>query len=140
MGIREEYRDALLPRFAGREALPLEEWHRRFAPEVDRAALGELFDEVESSYRIAPGLLRPDDSLALLSEPPPSNGAWQRFRFWGIARDLTRNIGDELMERALRRKPGEDNFLYNFGELVRAWCGVASDGSDKSATSSVLGR
>lgn len=125
MGIREEYGAAMMPRFADREALGLDEWHRRFAPQADRHALSELFEEIESSYRIAPGLLRPDDTLDLLSEPPPSTGAWQRFRFWGIAQDGARNIGDGLMERAPRCKPGEAQPCRTFAELVDAWCGLS---------------
>lgn len=71
------YRRGLLRRFADREALPLEGAWAHFWSDLPKSEVVDFLHEVEGSYRIPAGLLRPTDSVQLLVAPVPARSWWR---------------------------------------------------------------
>ena len=90
----------------------------------------ECLDFLEEEVGVPGGLMRPDDPLELLLQPPPTKNPWLWVQFQIIAGDIQGEIGRRL-ERQLKRghAKGPRLQVLTFGDLTRRWCGAESEAS-----------
>jgi len=124
--MKSTWRQAIDERFSGREELRKLELARTFWPAFNEAEVCEALEAVESECDVSVGLMRPDDGMKKLFEPPKTRNPfkWMEFQVHG---------GDSQFELQCRlekkRKLNDANKtssveIRSLDDFVHAWCGA----------------
>ena len=82
------------------------------------------FEEIEVSFNIPVGVLRPEDNLKKLTDRVPTNNPFKWFWWLGKNEFSDQNLLEELGIRMRRHGIFNDWKIINtFEDLIRAWCG-----------------
>lgn len=126
MGAHEDYRAGLLARFGERDVLSKDELYDRFWADrrLDQTEVFGLFDLIEEAYDIPAGILRPEDSIELLTARVPEQHWWRGPIHDVIAGDRQFWVQEELGHK-LRDYGTYDHIQHirTIDELVLSWCG-----------------
>lgn len=125
-GLDQEYKNTLLARFADRESLNKQTFYRHYlqSQKIDQTEADELFELIEEIYQIPAGLLRPKDTIILLT------GKVEHTKWWcGIFHETTAGNNEfwlqEELDKKLKKYGTEKNIkrIHTINDLFLAWCG-----------------
>jgi hypothetical protein len=126
MGAHKDYRVGSLARFGERDVLSKDELYDHFWANrsLDRLEVIGLFDLIEEAYEIAAGILRPDDSIEILTNRVPEKHWWRGPIHDVIAGDRQFWLEQELVNKLNHYGTYDHVHRVNtIDELVLAWCG-----------------
>jgi hypothetical protein len=126
MGSHTDYRNGLLARFAGREALAKDELYQAHWAQMglDRNEVFELLDLIEEAYDIPAGLLRPSDPIDKLTDRVPEKRWWRGPIHDVIAGDRQCWLQEEFSRKLKKHGLTEGvEKVETIHELVMIWCG-----------------
>jgi hypothetical protein len=139
--MRDTWAEEILSRFHGREDLGRDGLFEKFfvADGLDKESALSCFEEIEMSYRIPIGILRPDDQLSKLFERAETCNPLRWLRWLGDNEFSDEGLLDELNYRM--KNAGTENqwkSIETFDDLVRAWCGQGPVYRDESGKSEAV--
>ncbi len=124
--MKDKWADKLLKRFSGRKDLGkiglYEEYYKQNG--FDLKDVLSLFEEIEASYNIPVGVLRPDDEISKLTTRIPAKSLFQ-WLYW-LGRNEFSDDGWRIELNFRLRKFGTFDCwktIETFNDLVFAWCG-----------------
>ena len=125
--MRNKWAEILLKRFEGREDLGekrLYEEYFKFQGLNEKEVM-ECFEEIELSYNIPIGVMRPDDAMTKLTARVTTSNPFQWFWWLGKNEFSDDSLLEELNIRLKKYGTFNDwgKSINTFGDLVRAWCG-----------------
>jgi len=117
---------AIDARFSGREELSKVDLYRQFWFELPEAEVIEALGAIEFECEVTIGLMRPDDKMATLFEPPRTKNPfrWMEYQVHGGGTDF--ELSMQLNKRL--KKHGRENEwrdrVKTLDDFIRAWSGV----------------
>jgi hypothetical protein len=132
MSNQDDWEQAIVRRFDGRENLAINELYNRFFKnaELRKDEVVECLKLLESEYKVPAGVLRPNDKLAKLFHPVRATTPWQWLVYRTREGDTETEINYELGKRMRRSGTVKSwSHIKRFGDLtvsdlLRAWCGL----------------
>jgi len=124
--VDDNWRKAILSRFADREELSKEEFFRRYylASGIPHGPFIECLSFLEAEYDFPVGLLRPEDKLTKLFAPVDTKNPWRWLVYRIKEGDSQSEIEYEIAKRQRRHGTlGAWSRLETVDDLIRVWCG-----------------
>lgn len=129
----DQWSTEILKRFEGRKDLGKIGLYRQFFKPQGLAEedVMKCFEEIEISYNIPIGVLRPEDSLTKLTARVETKNPILWFCWLGRNEFSDQSLMDDLYNRMKEN----GNFyewkrINTFGDLLRAWCGKKPNTTD----------
>lgn len=121
------WRRGIDSRFVGRENLTNEALARKFWQHLPQSDVLEALDVLASEADVSVGLLRAEDALDLLFDPPRTRNPWRWLWYRGHSGDSSFEIGLQLSKRLKKHGTTEvwRDSVKSLDDFVHAWCGVA---------------
>jgi len=119
------WKKAIDTRFSGREEMLKADLYRQFWSELPEADVLEALGAIEFECEVTIGLIRPDDKMATLFEPPPTKNPFRWMEYQVHGGDTDFELSMQLNKRL--KKHGRVNEwrdrVKTLDDFVRAWCG-----------------